>query len=111
LPPYRDYDYKIELEAPLLGSYAPLYRQSTAELQELKRYILDNLNKGFIEPAGQVPFTSPVLFVKKPDGSLRLCIDYRKLNALTRKDAYPIPRIDKLLARVSKAKVFTKLDV
>jgi hypothetical protein len=111
LPPHRDYDYKIELEAPLPGSYAPLYRQSTAELQELKQYILDNLNKGFIEPAGQVPFASPVLFVKKPDGSLRLCVDYRKLNILTRKDAYPIPRIDKLLARVSKAKVFTKLDV
>jgi hypothetical protein len=58
-----------------------------------------------------VPFILPVLFVKKPDGSLRLCVDYRKLNILTRKDAYPIPRIDKLLARVSKAKVFTKLDV
>jgi transposase InsO family protein/predicted aspartyl protease len=111
LPPHRDYDHKIELESPLPSSYSPLYRQSTTELQVLKQYILENLDRGFIEPAGQVPFASPVLFVKKPDGSLRLCVDYRKLNALTRKDAYPIPRIDELLARVSKAKVFTKLDV
>ena len=111
LPIHRPYDHKIILESPLPNGYSPLYRQSTSELQTLKEYIVDNLDRGFIEPAGQVPFASPVLFVKKPDGSLRLCIDYRKLNSLTRKDAYPIPRIDELLARVAKAKVFTKLDI
>ena len=111
LPPHRDYDHKIELESPLPNSYSPLYRQSTSELQTLKQYILENLDRGFIEPASQVPFASPILFVKKPDGSLRLCIDYRKLNSLTHKDSYTIPRIDKLLTRLSRAKKFTKLDI
>jgi transposase InsO family protein len=111
LPIHREYDHKIVLESPLPSSYSPLYRQSTEELQVLKQYILDNLDKGFIEHAGQVPFASPILFVKKPDGGLRLCIDYRKLNNITRKDAYPIPRIDELLTRVTGKKWFTKLDI
>lgn len=110
LPPHRPYDHKIRLEAPLPDAYSPLYRQSTAELQATKKYLMENLDKGFIVTS-QSPFASPVLFVKKSDGGLRFCIDYRKLNALTRKDAYPIPRIDELLTRVSKAKIFTKLDI
>jgi transposase InsO family protein len=110
LPPHRYYDHKIQLEAPLPDAYSPLYRQSTEELKVLREYLLENLDKGFIE-SSQSPFASPVLFVKKSDGGLRFCIDYRRLNALTRKDSYPIPRIDELLSRVSKAKVFTKLDI
>src|SRR6266487_5853467 len=80
------------------------------ELLVVKEYLLDNLDKGFIEPS-QAPFAAPVLFVRKPDGSLRFCIDYRKLNALTCKDRYPLPLIDETLARISRAKVFTKLDI
>jgi transposase InsO family protein len=110
LPPHRPYDHKIHLEGPLPDSYSPLYRQSTEELQVTKQYLIDNLDKGFIT-ASQSPFASPVLFVKKPTGGLRFCIDYRRLNELTRKDAYPIPRIDELLTRVSKAKIYTKLDI
>ena len=110
LPPHRVYDHKIQLTEELNYGYTPLYRQSTEELQATKQYLLDNLNRGFIT-ASNYPFASPVLFVKKANGSLRFCIDFRKLNAITRKDAYPIPRIDELLARVSKAKVFTKLDI
>ncbi|KAK6581227.1 hypothetical protein PZA11_005918 [Diplocarpon coronariae] len=110
LPPHRYYNHKIQLEGPLPDAYSPLYRQSTKELKVIKEYLLKNLDKGFIETSTS-PFASPVLFVKKADGSLRFCIDYRKLNALTRKDAYPIPRIDELLGRVSKAKIFTKLDI
>ena len=83
---------------------------SVTELEEVKRYLLDNLNKGFIEPS-QSPFAAPVLFVKKANGSLRFCIDYRKLNQLTRKDRYPIPLLDETLARLGRAKVFTKLDI
>jgi hypothetical protein len=79
---------------------------TTLELEETKRYLLDNLSKGFIEPS-QSPFAAPILFVKKADGRLRFCIDFRKLNDLTRKDRYPLPLIDELLARVSRAKVFT----
>ncbi|KAL2064509.1 hypothetical protein VTL71DRAFT_3646 [Oculimacula yallundae] len=110
LPPHRHYDHKIILEAPLPDSYSPLYRQSTEELKVIKEYLIENLDKGFIE-SSQSPFASPVLFVKKADGGLRFCIDYRRLNTLTRKDAYPIPRIDELLARVFKARIFIKLDI
>jgi hypothetical protein len=72
--------------------------------------LLDNLDKGFIE-ASQAPYASLTLFVKKPDGSLRFCVDFRKLNLFSRKDRYPLPLIDKTLARISQAKVFTKLDI
>ena len=72
--------------------------------------MVDNLYKGFIE-ASNAPFASPVLFVKKPDGSLRFCVDYRKLNAITKRDQHPLPLIDETLARVAKAVVFTKLDI
>ena len=110
LPPHRKYDHKIELTGELPSRYSPLYKQSLAELQETKRWILDNLHKGFIE-ATTAPFASPILFVKKADGSLRLCVDYRQLNKITKKNQYPIPLIDELLSRLSKAKVFTKLDI
>jgi transposase InsO family protein len=110
LPPHRPYDHKIQLEAPLPSHFSPLYRQSAEELKAVKKYLLEHLSKGFIAHS-KSPFASPVLFVKKPNGGLRFCIDYRKLNALTRNDPYPIPRIDELLSRVSKAKIFTKLDI
>ena len=110
IPPHRIYDHKIQLEAPLPNAFSPLYRQSTEELKATKQYLLENLEKGFIVNSSS-PFASPILFVKKADGKLRFCIDYRKLNGLTRNDPYPIPRIDELLGRVSKAKMFTKLDI
>jgi hypothetical protein len=110
LPPHRTYDHKIQLEANNSLGYSPLYRQSTDELKATRQYLIDNLGKGFIEP-GQAPFASPILFVKKANGSLRFCIDYRKLNAITRKDRYPLPLIDETLARLSRAKIFTKLDI
>ena len=110
LPLHRTYDHKITLDKPNTLSYSPLYQMSVTELEEVKRYLLDNLNKGFIEPS-QSPFAAPVLFVKKANGSLRFCIDYRKLNQLTRKDRYPIPLLDETLARLGRAKVFTKLDI
>ena len=80
------------------------------QLSETKRYIVENLHKGFIEPSSS-PYAAPILFAKKADGSLRLCVDYRKLNGLTKKDPYPIPLIDEMMARISKAKIFTKLDI
>ena len=110
LPPHRTIDHKIVLDQENSLGFTPLYHMSLAELQTVKQYLLDNLNKGFIAPS-QAPYASPVLFVKKSDGSLRFCIDYRKLNAITRKDRYPLPLIDETLARISRAKVFTKLDI
>ena len=90
--------------------HSPLYRQTTEELLAVKQYLLDNLDKGFIVPSNS-PFASPVLFVAKPNGSLRFCIDFRKLNSITKKDQHPLPLIDETLARLSKAKLFTKLDI
>jgi transposase InsO family protein len=113
LPPHRVYDHKIHIDDPrgpdTLG-YSPLRQHSTFELQELKRFLEENLQRGFIEPS-QSPFASPILFVKKPSGALRLCVDYRKLNDLTRKDRYPLPLIGETLARLAKAKIYTKLDI
>jgi hypothetical protein len=110
LAPHRPYDHKIELESPNNLGFSPLYKMTTEELETVKQYLLDNLHKGFIEPS-QSPFAAPVLFVKKPNGSLRFCIDFRKLNQITRKDQYPLPLIDETLAQVSGAKIFTKLDI
>jgi hypothetical protein len=113
LSPHRPYDHRIELENGASTSdlkFHPLYRMSAEELEVVKKYLVENLDKGFIEPS-QAPFAAPVLFVKKPDGSLRFCIDYRKLNLLTKKDRYPLPLIDETLARIGRAKLFTKLDI
>ena len=110
LPPHRSYDHKIELEGQTQLAAGPLYSMSSEELKSVHKYLLDNLDKGFIEPS-HAPFSSPVLFVKKSDGILRFCIDFRKLNAITRKDRYPLPLIDETLARLNKAKIFTKLDI
>jgi predicted aspartyl protease len=110
LPPHRPYDHKIELVKDVDLGFSPLYKMTTEELETVKEYLVDNLHKGFIEPS-QAPFAAPVLFVKKPNGGLRFCIDFRKLNQITRKDQYPIPLIDELLARIGRAKIFTKLDI
>ena len=112
LPPHRPYDHKIELEegAESKLKYSPLYKMSLEELEEVKKYITENLDKGFIEPS-HAPYAAPILFVRKGNGSLRLCIDYRSLNALTRKDRYPLPLIEETLASLSSAKIFTKLDI
>ena len=110
---HHSYDYKIKLERPESSQelgYSPLYYQLTQELEEVKRYLTENLDKGFIV-LSQAPFASLVLFVKKPNGSLRFYIDFRKLNNLTRKDRYPLPLINETLARLSKAKIYTKLDI
>jgi hypothetical protein len=90
--------------------YSPIYRLGIEELEAAKEYIIDNLNKGFIT-ASQAPFASPILMAKKPGGGLRFCVDYRKLNSITKKDRYPLPLIDEVFERLSKARVFTKLDI
>ena len=76
----------------------------------LKKYIKENLEKGFIRTSSS-PASSPVLFVRKPGGGLRFCVDYRALNDLTIKNRYPIPRIHETLTLLGKANYFTKLDV
>ncbi|KAI3220470.1 hypothetical protein DTO012A9_10171 [Penicillium roqueforti] len=111
LPPYRPgVDHDIILEAEAQPGYCPLYKLSLDELKAAKQYILDNLEKGFIVPSS-APYASPILMAKKPGGGLRFCVDFRRLNAITRKDCYPLPLIDEVLQRTSKAKFFTKLDI
>ncbi|KAL5758623.1 hypothetical protein ACOSP7_021234 [Xanthoceras sorbifolium] len=80
------------------------------ELKELKIQLHELLDKGFIRPSVS-PWGAPMLFVKKKDGSLRLCIDYRQLNKLTVKNKYPLPRIDDLFDQLRGACVFSKIDL
>lgn len=100
LLPRRTNDYQIELEegktAESAVGYSPLYKQTAQELEAARNYIMDNLNKGFIWPSA-APFASPILMAQKPGGGLQFCVDYRKLNAITRKDRYPIPLVDELM--------------
>ena len=111
LPPHREgVDHKIELESEATLAPSPLYSMSLEHLELTKAYLQENMKKGFIEMS-DASFASPVLFAKKPGGGWRFCVDYRKLNALTKKDRYPLPLIEETLARLQRAKIFTKLDV
>jgi hypothetical protein len=110
LPPHRPYDHAIELEPGSTIPFGPIYRLSEVELGALRDFIEEFTAKGFIRPS-KSPAGAPILFVKKKDGSLRLCVDYRGLNKVTRKDRYPLPRIDELLDRLRSAYIFTKLDL
>ena len=109
-PPSRDVDFAIKLE-PGTGpiSKAP-YRMAPAELKELKVQLQELLDKGFIRPSVS-PWGAPVLFVKKKDGSMRLCVDYRELNKRTVKNRYPLPRIEDLFDQLREATVFSKIDL
>jgi hypothetical protein len=111
LAPHRGpLDHHIHLEKDSKPVFGPIYNLSETELQVLKQYIEENLQRNFIRPSTS-PFGAPVLFVKKPDGSLRLCVDYRALNRMTIKNRYPLPLISELLDRVKGARFFTKIDV
>ncbi|MGN6618758.1 MAG: reverse transcriptase family protein, partial [Ilyomonas sp.] len=110
LPPRRDVDHKIELEREAVPPTRAVYRMSPAELNELKKQLNELTSKGFIQPS-KSPFGAPVLFVKKKDGSTRMCIDYRALNKITKKNSYPLPRVDELLDRLNGAKYFSKIDL
>ena len=86
------------------------YRMTPLELKELKTQLEELLNKGFICPSTS-PWEALVLFVKKKDDTLRLCIDYRKLNRVTVKNKYPLPRIDDLFDQLKGVKYFSKIDL
>jgi len=96
LPPPRNHPFTINLEPGATLIAREPYRMAPVELVELKKQLEDLLEMGFIRPSLS-PWRAPVLFVKKKDGSMRLCIDYRGLNNMTIKDKYPLPRVDELL--------------
>ena len=109
LPPHREVEFTIDLQPFTQPISIPPYRLAPKELVELKVQIDDLLAKGFIRPSTS-PWGAPVLFAKKSDGSLRLCIDYRKLNHATIKNKYPLPRIDDLFDQLGGAHRFSKID-
>ena len=109
LPQHGPQDHAIDLQGAEPG-FGPLYNLSAVELKVLREYIDENLQKGFIRPSTS-PAGAPILFVKKKDGSLRLCVDYRALNRLTVKNRYPLPLISEALDRLVGAKIYTKLDI
>ncbi|GBG69660.1 hypothetical protein CBR_g4490 [Chara braunii] len=100
----------ITLEAGAVPPRGCIYRMSEEELEVLRAQLDDLLDKGWIRPSCS-PYGAPVLFVRKKNKDLRLCIDYRKLNARTVKNAGPLPRIDDLLERLGGATYFSKLDL
>ena len=115
LPPLRgSLDHAINLRKEngkaLSPPWGPLYNMSREELLVLRKTLTDLLKKGWIRPSSS-PAASPVLFARKPNGGLRLCVDYRGLNAITVPDRYPLPLFKETLRQLSKARWFTKLDV
>jgi len=110
LPPKRDCDHVIELIEGSKPTCKPVYRLSLAEQDEVRKQVMELIEKGFVRPSSS-PFGAPVLFVKKKDNTLRMCVDYRALNKITKKNGYPIPRVDDLIDRLKGAKVFSKIDL
>ena len=110
LPPHRTYDHSIDLELDTQPPFGPLYTLSELELKALREWLDENLAKGFIQPS-KSPAGAPILFVKKKDGSLRLCVDYRGLNKISIKNRAALPLIGESLDRLRRAKIFTKLDL
>ena len=110
LPPYQKYDHKIHLEEKQKPGHIPLYKMSPKELDAIKRFFHSHLAKGFIQ-ASSASYSLPVFFVKKPGGGIRFCVDYKKLNAIIKKDYYPIPLIEETLAQFKDAKYFIKIDI
>ncbi|KAL4368219.1 hypothetical protein GQ457_05G024210 [Hibiscus cannabinus] len=110
LPPNREVKFGIDvLPGTEPVSMAP-YRMSPKKLRELKAQLQELLYRGFIRPSVS-PWGAPVFFVKKKDGLMRLCIDYRQLNKVTIKNKYPLPRIDDLFDQLKGAAVFSKIDL
>ncbi|KAH0698841.1 hypothetical protein KY284_013056 [Solanum tuberosum] len=108
--PEREIDFGIDLLPDTQPISIPPYRMAPAELKELKEQLKDLLDKGFIRPSIS-PWGAPVFFVKKKDGSLRMCNDYRQLNKVTINKKYPIPRIDDLFDQLQGASHFSKIDL
>jgi len=110
LADHRPYDLKITLDEGTSPPFGPIYSLSQEELAALRKFIDENLTTGFIRPS-RSPHGAPVLFIRKKDGSLRLCVDFRGLNRISKKDRYPLPLISDLLDAPRKARVYTKIDL
>ncbi|GKF78411.1 putative reverse transcriptase domain-containing protein, partial [Tanacetum coccineum] len=110
LPPI----HQVEFQIYLIPGVAPVarapYRLAPSKMQELSNQLQEMSDRGFIRPSTS-PWGAPVLFVKKKDGSFRMCIDYRELNKLTVKNRYPLPKIDDLFDQLEGSSVYSKIDL
>ena len=102
--------HTMPLKEGFTPTFGPIYSLNRVELETLREWIKENLDKGFIRSSSP-PASAPVLFAKKADGGLRLCVDYRGLNEGTIKNGYPLPLLHDTQLRLQKAKYYTKLDV
>nr|GFD00478.1 putative nucleotidyltransferase, ribonuclease H [Tanacetum cinerariifolium] len=110
IPLVREVEFNIELIPGVEPISKTPYRMAPIELKELKDQLQELLERGFIRPSVS-PWGAPVLFVKKKDGSMRLCIDYRELNKITIRNCYPLPRINDLFDQLQGAMHFSKIDL
>ena len=110
LPEHRPYDCKIDLEPEAELTHGPIYPVNPKDEADLKEFIEENLKKGFIRPSESAA-AHPVLFVSKKKGDRRLCTDFRKLNKVTKRNSFPLPRIDQVFEAMKGAKIYSKLDL
>ena len=110
LPPQRVVDFGIELHPSTSLIYMTLHRMAPVEFQELRVQLQELLDKRFIRPSTS-PWGAQILFAKKKDKTLRLCIDYRQLNRVTIKNRFPLPRIDDLFDQLRRVRVYSKIDL
>jgi hypothetical protein len=110
LAPHRNIDLAIKLYPGKELPYGPIYPLSPRELAALREFLEENLAKGFIRES-KSPAGAPILFTPKKDGGLRMCVDYRGINAITVKNRYPLPLISEIIDRVTGATCFSKIDL
>ncbi|GJX70174.1 putative reverse transcriptase domain-containing protein [Tanacetum coccineum] len=110
LPPTRQVEFQIDLMPGVVPVARAPYQLAPSKMKELSGQLQELSDKGFIRPSSS-PWGAPVLFVKKKDGSFRMCIDYQKLNKLTVKNRYPLPKIDYLFDQLQGSSVYSKIDL
>ena len=110
MPPDRDIEFSIDLVPGTSPIANRPYKMAAPELAELKKQLEELQQSDFIRPSSS-PRGTPVLFVKKKDGSMRMCVDYRALNEVTIKNKYPLPRIDDLFDQLKGSRYFSKIDL
>nr|GFA87335.1 putative reverse transcriptase domain-containing protein [Tanacetum cinerariifolium] len=110
IPSARPVEFQIDLVPGAVPVARAPYRLAPSEMKELVEQLQELSKKGYIRPSSS-PWGAPVLFVKKKDGSFRMCIDYRELNKLTVKNRYPLPRIDDLFDQLQGSSVYSKIDL
>ena len=110
MPPKREIEFRIDLAPGTAPIYKRPYRMAANELEEVKKQVDEQLQKGYIRPSTS-PWGALVIFVEKKDKTKRMCIDYHALNEVTIKNKYPLPQIDDLFDQLKGAKVFSKIDL